>query len=72
MPLLLKAGFAILAAGAVVDVLSHASIAGGDTAALVGHLLSLSGMLVALAGVLTSAVRARARRLPDGVGHVPR
>jgi hypothetical protein len=29
-------------------------------------------MLVVMAGVLQTAVRARARRLTDGVGHVPR
>ncbi|HEV2891427.1 MAG TPA: hypothetical protein VGX28_13725 [Frankiaceae bacterium] len=72
MPLVLRVGFWIVASGAVVDVLSHASVVGGDGAALAGHLLSLLGMLVALAGVLMSAVRARARRLSDGVGHVPR
>lgn len=72
MPLVLRVGFAIVALGAVVDVTHHASAVGGDTTALAGHLLSLFGMLVVMAGVLTSAARARARRITDGVGHVPR
>lgn len=72
MPLVLRVGFWIVASGAVVDVLHHASSVGGDGTALAAHLLSLLGMLVVLAGLLTTAVRARARRLSDGVGHVPR
>ena len=72
MPLVLRAGFGIVASGAVLDVLHHASVAGGDATALAAHLLSLLGMVVVMAGVLMSAVRARARRLTDGVGHVPR
>lgn len=72
MPVVLRVGFVIVAVGAVVDVVCHASGHGDTVAALAGHLLSLLGMLVVMAGVYLSAARARARRLTDGVGHVPR
>ncbi|HWL35646.1 MAG TPA: hypothetical protein VNQ77_05580 [Frankiaceae bacterium] len=58
MPLLLRIGFAIVAAGLAIDVVHHGAGAGGPWAELSGHVLSLIGMLVVLAGLLTTAVRA--------------
>lgn len=61
MPRLLRIGFAIVAAGLVADVAYHVAGAGGAWGELAGHLLSLTGMLVVMAGLLTTAV-ATARR----------
>ena len=72
MPRLLRAGFAIVAAGLVVDLAHHGLGAGGTWAELAGHLLSLIGMLVVMAGLLTTAVRAVAHRPIHGVRHDPR
>ena len=67
MPRLLRTGFAIVASGLVVDVAYHAAGAGGPWAELSGHVLSLSGMLVVMASLLTAAVHAH--RPTDGVRH---
>lgn len=72
MPRLLRVGFAVVAAGLVADVAYHAAGAGGAAGELAGHVLSLAGMLVVLAGVFTTAVRTRACRPIDGVRHDPR
>lgn len=69
MPRLLRAGFAIVASGLVVDLAYHGIGAGGRAAELSGHLLSLTGMLVVMAGLLTTAVRAVAHRPTHGVPH---
>lgn len=72
MPRLLRAGFAIIAAGLVADLAYHGLGVGGAWAEFSGHLLSLLGMLVVMAGLLTTAVRAVAHRPLDGVRHDPR
>lgn len=59
MPRLLRAGFAVVAAGLVADVAYHAAGAGGSWGGLAGHLLTLAGMLVVVAGLFITAVRAR-------------
>ena len=71
MPRLLRAGFAIVAIGLVVDLAYH-GLHAGAWAELAGHLLSLIGMLVVMAGLFTTAVRAVAHRPIDGVRHDPR
>lgn len=71
MPTLLRAGFAIVASGLVVDLAYHGAGAGGPWAELSGHVLSLVGTLVVMAGLVTTAVRA-AHRPIDGVRHDPR
>ncbi len=53
LPLLTQVGFAALFVGLVLDVLAHLGWASGMVA---GHLLTLAGMVVALAGVLVLAV----------------
>lgn len=72
MPRLLRTGFATVASGLVVDLVYHGLGAGGVRTELLGHLLSLMGMLVVMAGLLTTAVRAVAHRPIDGVRHDPR
>lgn len=69
MPRLLRAGFAIVSAGLVVDLAYHGAGAGGPWAELSGHVLSLIGMLVVMAGLFTTAMRAVAHRPTDGVRH---
>lgn len=72
MPGLLRIGFAVVASGLAVDLTHHGLGAGGAWAELSGHLLSLIGMLVVMAGLLITAVRAVAHRPIDGVRHDPR
>jgi hypothetical protein len=71
VPRLLRVGFAIVASGVVVDLAYHGAGVGGPRAELSGHVLSLIGMLVVMAGLVTSAVRS-AHRPVQGVRHDPR
>lgn len=59
-----RLGFALIAAGALVDTAYHVWWAGDDRHAgvgLLGHLITLAGMVVAIAAVVVTGLRTSAR-----------
>ena len=57
LPRLTQAGLATVAGGLVVDVLAHV---GWSAALAAGHLVTLAGMVLAVAGVVALAFRRQA------------
>ena len=72
MPLPLRIGLLLAAAGGAVDLVAHASLDSPVTE-LLGHLVTLAGMVLAMTGVLVTALRTRGAAIfTDGAGHDPR
>jgi hypothetical protein len=73
LPLLLKAGFTLLAAGLIIDVAYHLLPRADHThelglGAQLIHLLVFAGMALSLAGIAWSAVRRPVLRAADPEG----
>jgi hypothetical protein len=70
LPALTRMGIVVLGTGVVVDVGAHllgpgpAAMSRCCGPAFLGHLVTLAGMLLAVAGALTLAVRRRSRPTP--------
>jgi hypothetical protein len=67
LPPLVRIGVSLVVAGLVVDVAYHTAVARPSVAApccgpgFVGHVLTLAGMLVSIAGAVVTGVRLRSR-----------
>jgi hypothetical protein len=62
LPRLTRGGFALVVTGGLLDIAYHLAPAGGgllEWTGLTGHLVTLLGMLTAMAGVLSVGLRRR-------------
>jgi hypothetical protein len=62
LPRLIRGGFALVVTGGLLDIAYHLTPARRgalEWTGLAGHLVTLSGMLIAMAGVLSVALRKR-------------
>jgi hypothetical protein len=62
LPRLTRGGFVLVVAGGLMDTAYHLTPAGRgvlEWTGLIGHLVTLLGMLIAMAGVLTVGLRNR-------------
>jgi hypothetical protein len=62
LPQLTRSGFVLLVTGGLMDTAYHLTPAGRgflEWTGLIGHLVTLFGMLIAMAGVLTVGLRNR-------------
>jgi hypothetical protein len=58
-------GFALIAVGALIDVAYHLWWSGDDRRGglgLLGHVVTLAGMVIAMAGVVATGLRSSVRR----------
>jgi hypothetical protein len=70
-----RLGFALIAVGALVDTAYHVLWAGDDQHAgvgLLGHLITLAGMVVTIAAVVAMGLRTSARQSLKGDPHARR